>query len=97
MAEQVFRLKNTPLGTVMVKFYRVVPYSLEAFERCLITEMLWAQSSGERVVVTPQGPLYQGLVLSNNVLIGAVAKLAERCPACNCVCIEREAAGGMSW
>jgi hypothetical protein len=94
MAEQIFRLRNTPLGTVLIKFYRVMPYSSEAFERSLIVEMLMAQGNGERVVVSPQAPLYQGLVLSNSVLIGAVAKLAERCPACNCVCIEREAAAG---
>lgn len=97
MAEQIFRLKNTPLGTVMVKFYRVVPYSPEAFEQSLIAEMLMAQSTGERVRVSPQGPLYQGLVLRSPILIPAIAKLAERCPACNCVRVEREAVGGMSW
>jgi hypothetical protein len=98
MAEQIFRLKNTPLGTVLVKFYQVVPYSSEAFERELITEHLRTGWGRDRtVIVQSSKALYQGLVLSNTVLIGAVAKLAERCPGCNCVRVEREVAGGMSW
>jgi hypothetical protein len=97
MPRDIFRLKNTPLGTVLVQFYRVVPYSSEAFERHLIAEMLLAQSNGELVVVSPQGPLYQGLILSNPILIGAIAQLSQRCPTCNCVRIEREAVGSMSW
>jgi hypothetical protein len=98
MAEQIFRLKNTPLGTVLVKFYQVVPYSSEAFERELITEHLRTQWGKDRtVIVRSSKALYQGLVLSNTVLIGAVAKLAERCPACNCVRVEQEVVGGMSW
>jgi hypothetical protein len=98
MAEQIFRLKNTPLGTVLVKFYQVVPYSSEAFERELITEHLRTQWGKNRtVIVRSSKALYQGLVLSNTVLIGAVAKLAERCPTCNCVRVEQEVAGGMSW
>jgi hypothetical protein len=98
MAEQIFRLKNTPLGTVLVKFYQVVPYSSEAFERELITEHLRTQWGKNRtVIVRSSKALYQGLVLSNTVLIGAVAKLAERCPTCNCVRVEQEVVGGMSW
>jgi hypothetical protein len=98
MAEQIFRLKNTPLGTVLVKFYQVVPYSSEAFERELITEHLRMQWGKDRtVIVRSSKALYQGPVLSNTVLVGAVAKLAERCLGCNCVRIEGEAAGGMSW
>jgi hypothetical protein len=98
MAEQVFRLKNTPLGTVLVKFYRVVPYSSEAFERELITEHLRTQWGKDRTVIMRSSKaLYQGPVLDNTVLVGAVARLAERCPACNCVRIEREIAGGMGW
>ena len=98
MAEQIFRLKNTPLGTVLVKFYQVVPDSSEAFERELITVHLRTQWGKDRtVIVRSSKALYQGLVLTNTVLIGAVAKLAERCPACNCVRIEQEVAGGMSW
>lgn len=98
MAEQVFRLKDTPLGTVLVKFYRVVPYSSEAFERELITEHLRTGWGHDRTVLMRSSrALYQGLILSNPILIGAIAKLAERCPACNCVRIEREAEGGTSW
>jgi len=98
MAEHIFRLKNTPLGTVLVKFYQVIPYSSEAFERELITEHLRKQWGKDRtVIVQSSKAFYQGPVLSNTVLIGAVARLAERCPACNCVRIEREAARGMSW
>jgi hypothetical protein len=95
---RIFRLKNTPLGTVLVKFYQVVPYSSEAFERELITEHLRTQWGNDRTVILRSSKaLYQGLVLSNTVLIGAVAKLAERCPTCNCVRVEREVAGGISW
>jgi hypothetical protein len=98
MDVRIFRLKNTPLGTVLVKFYQVVPYSSEAFERYLITEHLRTQWGTDKVVILPSSKaLYQGLVLSNTVLIGAIAKLAERCPACNCVRVEREVPGGMSW
>jgi hypothetical protein len=97
MAEQVFRLKNTPLGTVLVKFYHVVPYSSEAFERHLMEEhlaMMWGKS---RVIVRASKAFYQGLVLTNTVLIPTIAKLSERCPTCNCVRIEQEVPGGMSW
>lgn len=98
MDVRIFRLKNTPLGTVLVKFYQVVPYSSEAFERELITEHLRTQWGQDRTVILRSSKaLYQGLVLSNTVLIGAVAKLAERCPTRNCVRIEREITGGMSW
>jgi hypothetical protein len=98
MAEQIFRLKNTPLGTVLVKFYQVVPYSSEAFERHLITEHLGRQwGKNQTVILRSSKALYQGLVLNNTVLIGAVAKLAERCPACNCLRIEQEVPGGMTW
>jgi hypothetical protein len=98
MAEQIFRLKNTPLGTVLVKFYQVVPYSSEAFEHYLIKEHLRTQWGKDRtVILRPSKAFYQGPLLSNTVLIGAVAKLAERCPTCNCVRIEQEVVGGMSW
>src|SRR4028119_2311935 len=93
MARQIFRLKNTPLGTVLVKFYQVVPYSSEAFERELITEHLRTHWGRDRTVILRSSKaLYQGLILSNTVLIGAVTNLAERCPTCNCVRIEREGA-----
>jgi hypothetical protein len=98
MDEQIFRLNNTPLGTVLVKFYQVVPYSSEAFERHLITEHLRTQWGKDRTVILRSSKaFYQGLVSSNTVLIGAVAKLAERCPMCNCVRIEQEVPGGISW
>ncbi len=97
MAEQIFRLKNTPLGTVLVKFYQVLPYSSEAFERYLMEEHLATMWGESRVIVRTSKALYQGLVFSNTVLIPAVAKLSERCPTCNCVRIEQEVPGGMSW
>jgi hypothetical protein len=98
MPEQIFRLKNTPLGTVLVKFYQVVPYTSEAFERHLIKEHLRTQWGKDRTVILRSSKaFYQGLLLGNTVLIGAIAKLAERCPTCNCIRIEQEIPGGTSW
>jgi len=89
MAVHTFRLKNTPRGTLLVKFYRVVPYSAESLERQIVSEMLLATGMGGTTTFKTSRALYQGPVLQNPVLIEAIAKLAGRCPDCNCVRIER--------
>jgi len=38
MADYTFRLNNTPLGTILVKFYRVVPYTPEGLQRRLAAD-----------------------------------------------------------
>ena len=42
MADHIFRLKDTPLGTLLVKFYQVEPYSDEAFTRAQALDFLQA-------------------------------------------------------
>jgi hypothetical protein len=88
MAEHTFRLKNTPQDTLLVKFYRVVPYSAENLERQVVSEILLATGMGGTTAFKASRALYQGPVLQNPVLIEAIAKLATRCTQCNCVRIE---------
>lgn len=90
MPDHTFRLKNTPHGTLVVKFYQVEPNSEEAFERVRLRDF-WrttAPGSGSSWALA----LYQGPVAANHVLPEAIAQLHTRCPACNCLRIER--AGG---
>ena len=89
MAAHTFRLKNTPQGTLLVKFYRVVPYSAEDLERQVVGDFLLATGMSGTTAFTTNRALYQGTVLQNPVLIGAVARLAQRCQDCNCVRIEQ--------
>lgn len=90
MPDHTFRLKNTPLGNLVVKFYQVEPYSEAAFERMRLRDfwLTTAPGSGSSWALA----LYQGLVTANPVLPEAIAQLHTRCAACNCVRIER--AGG---
>lgn len=90
MADQTFRLKDTPLGTLVVKFYQVDPYSEEAFGRIKARDFLRSATvgSGSSWALA----LYQGLVSTNPVLPKAIAQLHARCAHYNCVRIER--AGG---
>lgn len=87
MADCTFRLTNTPLGTVLVKFYHVEPYSDEAFERVRARDFLQATlpGSGQSWGLA----LYQGRVATNHVLLDAVAQLHAQCPHCTAVRIER--------
>ena len=88
MADQTFRLQNSPLGTLFIRFYRVVPYDAQTLERQVMADFMLAMGMGQAGVDTHR-TLYQGPVLQNPVLIEAVARLAQRCPSCNCVHIER--------
>lgn len=86
MADHSFRLNNTPLGTLLVKFYRVEPFTPEAFHRRLAADFLAATvpgNGGWRL------SLFQGLVDDATVLPETIWRLAERCPECNCVRIEQ--------
>ena len=86
MADHSFRLSNTPLGTLLVKFYRVEPFAPEAFHRRLAADFLVATVSGNggwRL------SLFQGLVDDATVLPETIWRLAERCLECNCVRIEQ--------
>ncbi len=83
MAEQTFRVKNTPQGTVLVKFYRVEPYTPEGLTRQVIGD--WWRASQ---LLVPPPCLYQGLLAQATVLGDVVQRLAEQCPGCNCVRIE---------
>jgi hypothetical protein len=42
MADYIFRLKDTPVGTVLVKFYQIDPYSDDAFTRAQARDFLQA-------------------------------------------------------
>ncbi|RAK62000.1 hypothetical protein DLM85_24670 [Hymenobacter edaphi] len=87
MADRIFRLSNTPLGTVLVKFYQVDPYSDEEFQRVRARDFLQATLPGSG---QPWGfALCQGRVAANNVLPEAVARLHAQCPYCTAVRIER--------
>ncbi|MDF7815939.1 MULTISPECIES: hypothetical protein [Hymenobacter] len=86
MADHTFRLKNTPLGTVLVKFYQIEPYSDEAFTKAKAREFLQATvGSGNAWSLA----LYQGPIATNPVLPEAIAQLHARCPSCTAVRIER--------
>ena len=86
MADHIFRLKDTPLGTVLVKFYRIEPYSDEAFTRAKARDFLQATvGSGNSWGLA----LYQGPIGTNPVLPEAIAQLHARCPACTAVRIEQ--------
>jgi hypothetical protein len=87
MADHTFRLKNTPLGTVLVKFYRVVPYTPEGLQRRLTTDF-WLMTEPGKQKEPWRIARYQGLLEYNPVLPEAVATLAKKCPECNCVRIE---------
>ena len=90
MPDHTFRLKNTPLGNLVVKFYQIEPYSEAAFERVRLRDfwLTTAPGSGSSWALS----LYQGLITTNHILPEAIAQLHTRCAACNCVRIER--AGG---
>lgn len=86
-ADHTFRLKDTPLGTLVVKFYQVEPYSQEAFERMVQRDFLAATIPGSGGSWGSR--LYQGEVDNAAVLPEAIFRLHMRCPHCNCVRIER--------
>jgi len=86
MADHIFRLTNTPLGTVLVKFYQIQPYSDEAFLRAKARDFLQATvGSGNAWSLA----LYQGRIETNPVLPEAIAQLHARCPSCTAVRIEQ--------
>jgi hypothetical protein len=87
MADHTFRLNNTPLGTILVKFYRVEPYTPEGLERRLAADF-WAMTEPGKQKEPWRTAKYQGPLEYNPVLPEAVAALAKRCPECNCVRIE---------
>jgi hypothetical protein len=87
MADHTFRLNNTSLGTVLVKFYRVVPYTPEGLQRRLTTDF-WLMTEPGKQKEPWRMARYQGLLEYNPVLPEAVATLAKKCPECNCVRIE---------
>lgn len=84
MADHIFRLKDTPLGTVLVKFYQITPYTDEAFNRAKALDF-WQATAGNPWSMA----LYQGPVSTNHVLTKAVAQLHTRCPTCTAVRIEK--------
>ena len=90
MPDHAFRLKNTPLGNLVVKFYQVEPYSEAPFERVRLRDfwLTTAPGAGSSWALS----LYQGPISTNHILPDAIAQLHTRCAACNCVRIER--AGG---
>jgi len=90
MPDHTFRLKNTPLGTLIVKFYQVEPYSEAAFERVRLRDFWLTTAPGSSNSWALA--LFQGLVTTNPILPEAIAQLHTRCAACNCLRIER--AGG---
>lgn len=87
MADHIFRLTNTPLGTVRVKFYQIEPYSDNAFLRARAKEFLQTTpGSGNPWSLA----LYQGPIETNTVLPEAIAQLHARCPNCTAVRIEQD-------
>ena len=78
MADYTFRLKDTPLGTLVVKFYQVEPYSQEAFERLVQRDFLAATIPGSGGSWGSR--LYQGEVDNTAVLPEAIFRLHMRCP-----------------
>lgn len=87
MADYTFRAKNTPFGTLVVKFYHVEPYSDDAFMRVRVREFWYATEPGSGQS-WGQG-LYQGLVVDNPILPDFIAQLHARCAHCNCLRIEQ--------
>lgn len=87
MADHTFRLRNTPLGTVLVKFYRVIPYTSAGLERRLAADF-WVMTQPGKQQEPWRTARYQGPLEHNPVLAEAVAALAKKCPECNCVRIE---------
>ncbi len=88
MADHTFRLQHTPLGTLLVKFYRVEPYTPEGFQRRLAADFLATTTPGLGTGSWSLA-LFQGLAKDVSVLPEAVCRLAQRCPDCNCVRIEQ--------
>ena len=86
MADHVFRLKDTPLGTVLVKFYQIIPYTDEAFNKAKALDF-WQATPGSGNSWSMA--LYQGPVSTNHVLTEAIAQLHTRCPTCTAVRIEQ--------
>lgn len=72
------------MGTVLVKFYQITPYTDEAFNRAKALDF-WQATAGNPWSMA----LYQGPVSTNHVLTKAVAQLHTRCPACTAVRIEK--------
>ena len=87
MADHAFRLHNTPLGTILVKFYRVVPYTPEGLQRRLAADF-WVMTEPGKQKEPWRTARYQGPLEYNSVLPEAVTALAKKCPECNCVRIE---------
>ena len=86
MADHIFRLKDTPLGTVLVKFYQIDPYSDDAFMKAKARDFLQATVGyGNSWSLA----LYQGRIDTNPVLTEAIAQLHARCPTCTAVRIEQ--------
>ena len=85
MADHIFRLKDTPLGTVLVKFYQITPYTDEAFTRAKALDF-WQATPGSGNSWSMA--LYQGPISTNHVLTEAIAQLHKRCPDCTAVRIE---------
>jgi hypothetical protein len=88
MADHTFRLQQTPLGRLLVKFYRVEPYTPEGFQQRVAADFLATTIPG-RGTGSWSLALFQGLVDDASVLPEAVWRLAQRCPDSNCVRIEQ--------
>ena len=88
MADHTFRLQHTPLGTLLVKFYQVKPYTPEGFQQRIATDFLATTTPGWGTGSWSLA-LFQGLINDASVLPEAVWRLAQRCPECNCVRIEQ--------
>jgi hypothetical protein len=61
MADYTFRLNNTPFGTILVKFYRVVPYTPEGLQRRL-TNDFWLMTEPGKQKEPWRIARYQGLL-----------------------------------
>ena len=88
MADHTFRLRHTPLGTLLVKFYRVEPYTPQGFHQRIAADFLATTTPGQGTGSWYLA-LFQGLIDDASVLPEAVWRLAQRCPDCNCVRIEQ--------
>ena len=87
MADHTFRLKNTPLGDLVVKFYQIEPYSPRAFELALQRDFLVTSIPGSG---GSWGTLLnQGMVDDVTVEPWDVFLLHMQCTHCNCVRVER--------
>jgi hypothetical protein len=87
MADYIFRVKNSPLGALVVKFYQVEPYSDQAFAQKRVREFWEASKPGSGQLW--RLALSQGLVQDNPLLPDFIAQLHARCAHCNCVRIEQ--------